>query len=156
MKKTLLSIAILAPVLFIGCQKTTGSETAENSERAVASENIATTTAVAPQTENYLLSPAEFKQKTSNGDVVIIDVRTAGELASLGYIKGAEHLDIKANDFKDKIAALDKDKEYYVYCHAGGRSASAKKIMDNLGFTKVYDLKGGISAWLAAGYEVVK
>jgi len=154
MKKTLLSIAILAPVLFMGCQKTTGSEKAENSESIATSDKV--TTAVTPQTENYLLSPAEFKQKTSNGDVVIIDVRTAGELASLGYIKGAEHLDIKANDFKDKIAALDKDKEYYVYCHAGGRSASAKKIMDNLGFTKVYDLKGGISAWLAAGYEVAK
>ena len=155
MKKTLLSITFLAPFLFMGCQQSTGSEKAETSER-VTSEKASTTSAIAPQTENYLLSPAEFKKKISKEEVVIIDVRTAGELASLGYIEGAEHLDIKDRDFKDKIEAMDKDKEYYVYCHAGGRSASAKKIMDNLGFTKVYDLKGGISAWLAAGYDVVK
>ena len=156
MKKNLLLIILLVPVVLMGCQESKSSEVsgaAENTDKAAVSSTAVSETV---QAENFLLSPTEFKKKIDSEGVIIIDVRTPGELASLGYIKGAEHMDIKSADFKDKIAALDKDKEYYVYCHAGGRSGSAKKMMDKLGFSKVYDLKGGITAWLGEGYEVVK
>jgi rhodanese-related sulfurtransferase len=45
------------------------------------------------------------------------------------------------------LEELDKDKTYFVYCLAGGRSAQACGIMKQLGFEKVYNLVGGISQW---------
>ena len=145
-------IAISLPVFFTACQKSTGSEKSEETESA--STPVAVSEVV--QQKNYLLSPAEFKEKIANDGVVIIDVRTPGELVQLGKIKGAENIDFQGSGFKKQIEALDKNKEYYVYCHIGGRSGRTKKLMDDLGFKNVYDLKGGIQGWLAAGYEVVK
>ena len=43
--------------------------------------------------------------------------------------------------------ALDKDIVTLVYCKSGGRSGKAAKIMIELGFRIVYDLKGGYSNW---------
>lgn len=78
---------------------------------------------------------------------IIIDVRTAGEVAQ-GYIEGTTiFIDVQSSDFQSKINALDKTKSYVVYCRSGGRSASASNIMTQNGFTKVYNLEGGIGRW---------
>jgi rhodanese-related sulfurtransferase len=41
-----------------------------------------------------------------------------------------------------------------VYCHSGGRSASASDLLKKEGFM-VYDMKGGISGWKESGYKTV-
>ena len=44
----------------------------------------------------------------------------------------------------------DKNKTYFVHCAAGvvnGRSFNATRLMDSLGFEKVYNLEGGFTAW---------
>jgi rhodanese-related sulfurtransferase len=43
-----------------------------------------------------------------------------------------------------------------VYCRSGGRSASAADVLKEKGFTKVYNLDGGITSWQENGFEVVK
>ena len=45
------------------------------------------------------------------------------------------------------IEALDKTKNYYVYCKAGARSAQACSIMNQLGIANTYNLVGGFSQW---------
>ena|SRR5688572_13620248 len=75
----------------------------------------------------------------------LIDVRTAEEFAG-GSIKGARNLDIMTGQLQASLASLDKDKEYFVFCRSGNRSASACKLMAGQGF-KVYNLVGGIGAW---------
>lgn len=77
---------------------------------------------------------------------ILLDVRTPEEIA-LGKIGNAIELDIKAKDFKDRLSTLDKNKQYIVYCHAGGRSATAMQMMKEMGFKQVYNLKSGFKAW---------
>ncbi len=79
-------------------------------------------------------------------DVVLLDVRTPEEIAQ-GKISNAVELDIKNPAFRDKLNALDKTKQYMVYCYAGGRSATAMKMMKEMGFKQVYNFDGGYKAW---------
>ncbi|MEX0595620.1 MAG: rhodanese-like domain-containing protein [Candidatus Paceibacterota bacterium] len=89
----------------------------------------------------------QFIEMAASDSVKVIDVRTAGEIAS-GYISEADYFfDVNSGDFADKVAALDKNVTYLVYCRSGIRSSSAIKIMTEKGFTKLYDLSGGISSW---------
>jgi rhodanese-related sulfurtransferase len=76
---------------------------------------------------------------------VLIDVRTPSEFAS-GSIMGARNINIMSPRFKDTISQLPKDKEYFLFCRSGSRSAQACKIMAKEGF-KVANLKGGIHEW---------
>ena len=48
---------------------------------------------------------------------------------------------------KEKVSTLDPEAEYVVYCHHGGRSASAAQFLRSQGFGKVANLEGGIDAW---------
>ena len=54
-------------------------------------------------------------QALQGPNLVLIDVRTAEE-AAVGKIKGAIQIDYKAPDFKEKVLALDKTKQYLLYC----------------------------------------
>jgi len=83
----------------------------------------------------------------------ILDVRTASEYAG-GFIADATNLDYNGSGFSDSLKQLNRDHIYLVYCHAGGRSYAAFNVMKNLGFTHVYNMTGGISAWIAAGYPI--
>jgi rhodanese-related sulfurtransferase len=79
--------------------------------------------------------------------IEVIDVRTPGEV-SASYIDGTDYFfDINAADFKNNIASLDKNKPYIVYCRSGARSTNAINYMLSQGFTKLYELSGGILSW---------
>jgi len=100
-----------------------------------------------------VLDAKAFKDKMSEDqNSILLDVRTPAEVAE-GIIPGAIVIDFSAPDFADKIAALDKNKDYYVYCKAGGRSAKASTLMESTGFKKVYNLRGGYDGWVQSGFE---
>lgn len=93
----------------------------------------------------------EFKKLVAQFEnEIILDVRTPGEV-SQGMISGAQHIDFYADNFKDELKKLDKNKPVLVYCAAGGRSAQAQSMMKDMGFKEVYNLLGGYSAWKQAG-----
>ena len=100
-----------------------------------------------------LINPAELN--TVNKDILLIDVRTPEEYAS-GHIVNSMNIDFKADNFKELIGQLDKDQEVYVYCKVGGRSGRAAKMMEEMGFIKIHDLKGGIRQWEKDGFKTVK
>jgi rhodanese-related sulfurtransferase len=80
-------------------------------------------------------------------NAVVLDVRTADECLD-GVIPGAINIDIyKGQGFVYQVDELDKSKNYYVYCKAGGRSAQACSIMNQMGFETTYNLMGGFSEW---------
>tara|TARA_B110000196_G_C21075006_1_gene629445 strand:+ start:167 stop:871 length:705 start_codon:yes stop_codon:yes gene_type:complete len=97
----------------------------------------------------------QFQKLTKKGDGIIIDVRTSQEFNS-GHIKDATNIDFYADDFIDKLKIVRKDIPIYVYCRSGGRSSSSASKMEKLGFTKVYNLVGGIGSWDSANYKTVK
>lgn len=82
--------------------------------------------------------------------LVVLDVRTPPEAAQ-GHLPGAMLIDFYATDFRTQIATLDRAGQYVLYCRTGNRSGQARQIMQDLGFTEVYDISGGIVAWKAAG-----
>jgi len=95
------------------------------------------------------LTGEEFKAKMTEQDVVVLDVRTPAEIAK-GKIRGAVEIDYKAADFQEKIAALDKEKTYLIYCASGGRSSRTCKSMHGQDFPNLYNLSGGYKAWKSA------
>lgn len=93
-----------------------------------------------------VLNATEFKQKISEGKVALIDVRTANEF-NAGNIKNSVNIDFFDPQFITCFTEYDKNEPIYVYCQSGGRSGKASKKLAALGFTKIYDLKGGYSGW---------
>lgn len=100
----------------------------------------------------------QAKEMIDKGEVFILDVRTQGEYTS-GHIKNSTLLavqDIPANELDSKLRELPKNGSILVYCMSGIRSAAASKILVDNGFSKVYNMQGGITEWINAGYETVK
>ena len=123
-------IGLVVLLLFIGCK----SETKEK------------------EVITILNSEAFQKRITEQEDLQLVDVRTAEEMAE-GRIPGAVMICYTCPNFEEAILAIDKSKPVYVYCARGRRSANASAVMKKLGFTRVYDLKGGYTAWVESGME---
>lgn len=93
------------------------------------------------------LSQNEWATQMQNDEnAVVIDVRTPEEWSE-GIIPNAIKNDIFKENFIENLSGLDKNKNYYVYCKAGGRSAKACEIMNDLGFKNTYNLLGGFMQW---------
>lgn len=86
--------------------------------------------------------------------LVVLDVRTPEEFAE-GHLESAIMIDFYREDFPERLAELDPDQPYLLYCRSGNRSGQTRSIMESLGFTDVADINGGILAWSGAGYPVV-
>ncbi len=94
------------------------------------------------------LSQEEWaSQLASDEQAIVLDVRTAEECAQ-GIIPNAILIDIyKGQGFIYQVDELNKTKNIYVYCKAGGRSAQACAILNQLGFANAYNLMGGFMEW---------
>jgi thioredoxin len=100
-----------------------------------------------PLKEGLSLQPKDFAEKMKqNPQAILIDVRTAGEVAK-GTLANAQHMDINSSDFEARMQQLDKNKMYLVFCLSGSRSASAVNYMLAHGFKQAFNLQGGLLAW---------
>ena len=113
-------------------------------------------TVLSAQNENQktikTLSVQDFRNKIDDKST-ILDVRTPHEYEA-GHLQNAINIDFHSTNLKEKFKGLDADKTYLIYCSSGNRSSSALKIMDELGFSEVYDLKNGLNNWQAVGNTV--
>lgn len=82
-----------------------------------------------------------------NPDAVVLDVRTQSEYEN-EHLPGAVHLDYFGYDFLERLEALDKSKTYLIYCRSGRRSVRVCVLMHNSGFANLYNLDGGMKAWV--------
>ena len=80
----------------------------------------------------------------------ILDVRTPEEFAA-AHIDDAKNVNWLGDSFVAGSEKLDKTKPVFVYCKSGGRSQNAVSKLEELGFTTIYQLQGGILKWDAAG-----
>ena len=86
----------------------------------------------------------------------VLDVRDEGEMRDgHGWIPGAEPCSFFAVA-ETKLATLDRERPWLVYCAIGGRSELAAKAMATMGFKQVYLLKGGFIEWRAQKKPVTK
>lgn len=72
----------------------------------------------------------------------IIDVRSPDEFRG-GHIKGA--VNIPLHLLRSNMAKIKKDKPIITCCASGMRSASAKNMLESVGFTQVYNGGGWMS-----------
>ncbi|MCR8666490.1 rhodanese-like domain-containing protein [Aestuariibaculum sp. M13] len=98
-------------------------------------------------------SAIELVDNTSK--LQLIDVRTPEEYEA-GHLERAANIDFFSDSFRAEIEKLDKHKPVLVYCKSGGRSSKSAAIFKELGFTKIYNMEGGITSWKEAGYKTVK
>ena len=137
-------IIVLSSILFVSIYSCSGN-----------SNSNATTQEVVQQEEVIVdVTVSQFKDLIAT-EGTILDVRTPEEWAE-GVIANSEKMNYNGDDFANEVEKLDKTKPVFIYCRSGGRSASAAGILKEKGFTKVYNLDGGITAWTEEGQEVVK
>jgi sulfur-carrier protein adenylyltransferase/sulfurtransferase len=90
------------------------------------------------------MSVEDLKKKLdAKADVFILDVREPHEyqICNLrGYL-------IPVGDIPKRASELDSSREIVAHCKLGGRSAKAVNFLRRAGFTKIYNLSGGINAW---------
>lgn len=90
------------------------------------------------------------------GNVKLIDVRRPDEYgAELGHIDGTQLITL-GPDLVQYLNTENKDQEIVFVCRSGGRSGSATYESARMGFTKTMNLTGGMLAWNAHKFPVIK
>jgi len=112
----------------------------------------ASTDVAAGSATSTLLAPREFAgYLDQNPDTPVVNVHVPYE----GHIDGTDAF----VDF-ETIAAWedlpdDLDAPIVLYCRSGNMSDQAAADLTALGYTHIVDLKGGMNAWTAAGFELL-
>ena len=91
----------------------------------------------------------------ANPKFVILDVRTPREFTQ-GHIAGSVLLDFRDPKFVSGLKRLDRYKTYLIYCRSGNRSGQTLKLIDGMGFQKIYHLKNGIIDWQREGLPLAR
>jgi len=103
-----------------------------------------------------MMYPAElYNYLQTNPGTLLIDVRSAGEYAdtsqfgslNIGRLKGSVNINIDSMEFKLETIKAYKDKPIVLYCSHSQRSRRVGKLLHENGFTRVYNLNGGMS-WM--------
>lgn len=96
------------------------------------------------------LSAPELNRRVSNGDgLVLVDVRSAGEFGA-AHVSGA--LNIPAPMLRTRHTELDPSRDIALVCSTGHRSSLAASILKREGFTRVWNVAGGMTGFNAAGF----
>jgi molybdopterin/thiamine biosynthesis adenylyltransferase/rhodanese-related sulfurtransferase len=99
------------------------------------------------------VDPAEVNELIDEG-VALIDVRETDEVAA-GHLPGAKHIPRGYLESRIEGVVPDRDAHVILYCASGNRSAyAARTLKEDLGYTNVSSMTGGITLWKDRGYEV--
>lgn len=99
---------------------------------------------------------------TQNPEIVILDVRNQSEY-DMGYLTNAMFVPLYALEdasfgwlqpINGSAVRPNVNDTIIVYCLAGSRSAVACEMLASQGFAHVYNMLGGINAWMSAGYPI--
>ena len=102
--------------------------------------NILALSAISKSEENSTDVEANNIENLLKNKEFLLDVREEYEYQD-GHIKGAINLPLR--EILEKKDTLPKDKDIYVYCRSGHRSADAVNFLKSLGFEKVHNIDGG-------------
>ena len=96
----------------------------------------------------------EYLQKRS--DLFLVDVREPFELFAFGAIPGVKNIPIKQVFQRLEEFPPDKSQPIVVVCQTGARSQEVSHLLSRQGYTSVFNLEGGTSAWMRSGRKVVR
>ncbi|WP_313953281.1 rhodanese-like domain-containing protein [Accumulibacter sp.] len=115
--------------------------------------------AVSVRAEVIDIDNAELARLSAAG-VPVIDIRTAGEWKDSGVVQGSklityvdERGQVDAPAWLAKVQAVAKpDQPVIVICRSGNRTRAASQLLSGqAGYQKVYNVKGGVRAWVDEG-----
>lgn len=90
----------------------------------------------------------------TNPEIMVIDVRTAGEFESV-HARGVKLQPLQTLDGERLAEALkSKDEAVYIFCQSGGRATQAAQQLHSAGLTQAIVVEGGTEAWIAADLPV--
>lgn len=126
--------ALVLLCLLAGCSSTGSGQTGSGNDASVG---------VAVQQ----ISPEDAQNMINSQPVIIVDVRTQEEFDA-EHLYNAALLTLDTIDENTASQAIpSKDSTVLVYCRTGVRSAEATQKLIDLGYTQVFDMQGGITAW---------
>lgn len=100
-----------------------------------------------PSKSIHNITLTELKKSVIGKNVQFIDVRTSKEYND-GHIDDAVNINIyPKSNFIKQVIQFNKNQPIYLYCHSGVRSKKASKVLQKLGFTKIYDFSEGWKVW---------
>jgi phage shock protein E len=138
-KTSTAAAAILAAVFLAGWSGATGPAATTTTPRASIQKTIDDKASIVVADARKLME--------SRKDLLLIDVRSPQEF-SQGSIAGSKN--IPFIDIMEGRHSLPKDKPVLLICSIGGRSFAAVQLLQEKGYTEVYNLDGGIQAWSRA------
>lgn len=100
------------------------------------------------------LTPYDATQKMNSGEAVILDVREETEFKA-GHLQNARSMPV--SKLAERMHEIEKfkEKDIVVYCDNGMRSARATAKLRKNGFSRLFSLAGGLTAWEKANLPVV-
>lgn len=106
-------------------------------------------TATPAETTTTEVAQPQIVREAISAGAEVIDVRTPEEFAD-GHLRGAVNIDVSGPDFSDRIAELDEDSTYVVYCASGNRARTAIEQMRDQGLDELVN-GGGYDDLVALG-----
>lgn len=100
------------------------------------------------------ISPDEAQKRIENG-AIALDVREDHEFEE-GHIPNAVHMPRGSLEYKitGHPATEDPSTPICAYCKGGGRGAMATARLQEMGYTNVASIQGGLSGWIDAGHPI--
>jgi rhodanese-related sulfurtransferase len=99
------------------------------------------------------VDPSAVHEQLGNG-AIVVDVRETEEFAQ-GHLPGARHVPRGYLESRIEGVTADRDAHLVLYCASGNRSAyAARTLTEDLGYSNVESMTGGITLWKDRGYEV--
>lgn len=90
-------------------------------------------------------TPRELMEEMAKReDILLLDVREPLEV-QICSLENAMH--VPMGQIPSKIAELPKNKDLFVFCHMGVRSKQVMQYLRKIGFTRAFNLAGGIDRW---------
>jgi rhodanese-related sulfurtransferase len=90
-----------------------------------------------------------------NQGAAVLDVRSNEEFAA-GHLGSARHAPLESLELVAESIKRYKDRPVLVYCERGGRAATAIAKLRTLGFSQLFNLRGGLTAWRSDNLPLVK
>ncbi|MGQ9454915.1 MAG: FAD-dependent oxidoreductase [Armatimonadota bacterium] len=92
-------------------------------------------------------SPEEVKARLDAGDdFVLLDVRTPAEVESQPFVD-ARVVRMPLGKLRDRATELPEDKDIIIFCETSLRAWEAQRILEGMGFERVWFMDGGMAAW---------
>ena len=88
----------------------------------------------------------EWLRSTEGKKPVLLDVREPWEI---NICKIDSCINIPMQTITTRFLELEDDQEIVCICHHGMRSAQVAMFLERQGFSKIYNLMGGVAAWAA-------